>query len=109
MYVEILGVLDSKTGNVRLRATESRPNISQAERFNEILAPLSIWVLKDSKILTDYSIDKDRLNSMGYTDILQCNMSVQNRRTTDSNGNVMDYLKKIVPKMFRVCKADFII
>ena len=101
--MEILGVLDRKTGNFRLRATESRPGASQAERFNEILAPLSIWVLKGSKILTDYSVDQERLNTMGYRDIVQCNISVQNRRTSDSNGHVMDYLKNIVPKMFRVC------
>ena len=61
-----------------------------------------MWVLKGSKILTDYSIDKDRLRTMGYSVIVQCNASAQNRRTTDSNGNVMDYLKKIVPKMFQV-------
>lgn len=100
--VEILGVLDRSTGNFRLRATEPRPGASQAERFNQILAPLPVWVLKGSKILTDYSIDKDRLKGMGYTNIVQCNASAQNRRTTDSNGNVMDYLKKIVPKMFQV-------
>ena len=101
--MEILGVLDRKTGKFRLRATESQPGATQAQRFNAILAPLSIWVLKDSKILTDYSVDKERLNVMGYSHIVQCNLSVQNRRTTDSNGNVMDYLKKTVPKMFRVC------
>jgi len=99
--VEILGVLDRSTGNFRLRATEPRPGASQAERFNQILAPLPVWVLKGSKILTDYSIDKDRLRTMGYSVIVQCNASAQNRRTTDSNGNVMDYLKKIVPKMFQ--------
>ena len=103
--MEILGVFDCKTGKLRLRATESQPGATQAQRFNEILAPLSIWVLKDSKILTDYSVDKERLNVMGYTNIIQCNVSVQNRRTTDSNGNIMDYLKKIVPKMFQVCKV----
>jgi hypothetical protein len=39
---------------------------------------------------------------MGYTNVVQCQIASQNRRAPDSNGNVMDYLKKIVPKMFQV-------
>ena len=94
--MEILGVLDRATGKFRLRAIDPRPATSQGEWFKQILAHMPIWVDKGSKILADHSIDRECLRAMGYTDI------VQDRRTAGSNANILDYLKKIVPKMFQV-------
>lgn len=103
VHVTILGVLDRSTGNFRLSATEPILNASQTEQFKKILAPLPTWVVKSSKILTDYSVDKESLNTMGFTDIEQCNTSVQNRNTATNRNIIMEYLKEIVPKMFQVC------
>lgn len=102
MHVTILGVLDRSTSNFRLRASEPFPKASQTEQFKQILAPLPNWVVKSSKILTDYSVDKESLKSLGYTDIEQCNTSLPNGRTTTNKSIIMEYLKEIVPNMFQV-------
>ena len=103
MHVTILGVLDRSTSNFRLRAIEPISDASQTEQFKQILSPLPTWVVKSSKILTDYSVDKATLNSMGYTAIEQSNTSsVQNRRTATNRSIIMEYLREIVPKMFQV-------
>jgi hypothetical protein len=57
--VEVLGVLDRATRNVRLRATEPIAGASQQERFAKIFEPLSVWVNKSCRIVTDYSVDRD--------------------------------------------------
>ena len=54
---------------------------------------MPVWVKKGSKITSDYFIDNDRLRSMGY------DVKVQNNAT---GKNIMEYLRKIVPKMFQV-------
>lgn len=100
MKVEVLGVLDRSTGNFRLRATEPRTG---PDRFANIFAPLPIWVLKASKIVTDNSVDREKLKVMGYTNVVQ---TVKKNEFT--NSRVMDYLKKVVPKMFQV-KIIFIV
>ena len=45
--------------------------------------------------MSDMFIDNDRIRSMGYE------VKVQNN-TSGSGRHIMDYLKKIVPKMFQV-------
>ena len=102
MHVTILGVLDRSTSNFRLRASEPFPKASQTEQFKQILEPLPNWVVKSSKILTDYSVDKESLKSLGYTAIEQCNTSLPNGRTTTNKSIIMEYLKEIVPNMFQV-------
>ena len=97
-----MGVLDRSTSNFRLRATEPFPNASQTEQFKRILAPMSNWVVKSSKILYDYSVDKESLKSLGYTDIEQCNTSLPNGRTATNKSIIMEYLKEIVPNTFQV-------
>ena len=52
--VEVLGVLDRSTRNLRLRATEPIQGASQGERFGKIFEPLPTWVHRGSRIVTDY-------------------------------------------------------
>ena len=54
--------------------------------------------------LQDFSVDKDRLQKLGYTTVLQC--SVQSKRADVTNSQIMDYLKGVVPKMFQVVKVQ---
>ena len=90
--MRVLGVHDRSTGNFRLRAAEPRTH-EPNECFNQLVAKLPVWVKKGSKITSDYFIDNDRLRSMGY------DVKVQNNA---SGKNIMEYLRKIVPKMFQV-------
>ena len=48
-------------------------------------------------------MDRDRLLSMGYTNVFQCSAGASGKRGENTNGTVMDYLKKVVPRMFQVC------
>jgi len=97
--VEVLGVMDRATGRIRLRATEPVPGATQSERFTKIFEPVPVWIERSSKIVTDFSIDKERLSRLGYNNISQCSLS--NKRVDATNSQVMDYLKRVVPKMFQ--------
>ena len=59
--VEVLGVMDRVTKQIRLRATEPIPGASQQERFTKIFEMLPTWVHSSSQIVTDFSVDKDTL------------------------------------------------
>jgi len=97
--VEVLGMLDRATGTVRLRATEPIKGASQNERFAKIFEPLPVWVDMNTRIMTDLSIDKDRLSRLGYANVTQCNP--QAKSVSQTNQQVMEYLKRVVPKMFQ--------
>ena len=99
--VEVLGVLDRVTKQIRLRATEPIPGATQQERFTKIFEMLPTWVDTNAAIVTDFSVDKETLTSMGYTNVTQCSLSVMSARKNNSNSQIMDYLKKVVPKMFQ--------
>ncbi|XP_058800497.1 uncharacterized protein LOC131669561 isoform X2 [Phymastichus coffea] len=101
--VEVLGILDPETLELRLRACEpiQDGDRSYKRRFTNILHPLSEWVDKDSKILTDFTVDKNTLSEMGFNNVLQSAFSEQNPRNVSSNFHVMEYLRKIVPRMFQ--------
>ena len=98
--VEVLGVMDRATGRIRLRATEPVQGASQAERFTKIFEPVPVWIDASSRIVTDFSIDKERLARLGYANISQCSLS--SKRVDATNSQIMDYLKRVVPKMFQV-------
>lgn len=69
----------------------------------KILQPLEEWVHKDSIILTDFTVDKGTLLQMGYQSVYQVSLSEQqNANHKYSNFSVMDYLRRIVPRMFQV-------
>ncbi|XP_062559307.1 uncharacterized protein LOC134224091 [Armigeres subalbatus] len=99
--VEVLGVLDPEAKLVRLRAVEplSDGERNYKKRFSKILEPLAGWVHKDSIILTDLTVDKGTLNNMGYKIVQQVSPSDANNK--NSNANIMDYLRRIVPRMFQ--------
>ncbi|XP_075218687.1 uncharacterized protein LOC142323218 isoform X2 [Lycorma delicatula] len=102
--VEVLGVLDPESKLIRLRAVEPLQDGEKhyKKRFVKILEPLKDWVHKDSTILTDFTVDKATLMSMGYTTIHQ--VSINDTSSTNyknSNAGVMEYLRRIVPRMFQ--------
>eukprot|EP00092_Neocalanus_flemingeri_P037076 GFUD01040362.1.p1 GENE.GFUD01040362.1~~GFUD01040362.1.p1 ORF type:complete len:1387 (-),score=480.18 GFUD01040362.1:476-4636(-) len=100
--VEVLGVLDRQSRNLRLRATEPIQGANQAERFGKIFEPLPIWIHTASKIVTDFSVDKETLVKLGYKNVSQCSLSqAQSQRPETTNQQMMEYLKKVVPKMFQ--------
>ncbi|XP_051167778.1 uncharacterized protein LOC127285685 [Leptopilina boulardi] len=101
--VEVLGVLNPETSELRLRACEPviEGERSYKRRFNNILNPLKDWVHKDSTILTDFTVDKSTLQEMGFTNVTQSAFSEQTPRNTTSNYHIMEYLRKIVPRMFQ--------
>ncbi|XP_052903008.1 uncharacterized protein LOC128310410 [Anopheles moucheti] len=99
--VEVLGVLDPEAKILRLRAVEPLQDAEKSykKRFSKILEPLSDWVDKESIILTDLTVDKGTLNNMGYKTVIQVPTSEQTPK--NSNANIMDYLRRIVPRMFQ--------
>ena len=101
--VEVLGVLDFATLDLRLRACDpvQDGDRSYKRRFNNILHPLKDWVHTDSKIMTDFTVDKSTLEEMGFNYITQSAFSDQNSRNFMSNYHIMEYLRKIVPRMFQ--------
>ncbi|XP_014481960.1 PREDICTED: uncharacterized protein LOC106748192 isoform X2 [Dinoponera quadriceps] len=101
--VEVLGVLDPSTSDLRLRACEPMHDgeRSYKRRFNNILNPLKEWVHTDSQIMTDFTVDKSTLQDMGYKHVIQSAFSEQNPRNLMSNYYIMEYLRRIVPRMFQ--------
>ena len=99
--VEVLGVMDRVTKQIRLRATEPIPGATQQERFTKIFEMLPTWLDSNAAIVTDFSVDKETLTSIGYTNVTQCSLSVMSARKNTSNSQIMDYLKKVVPRMFQ--------
>lgn len=102
MKVEVLGILDPDQKVVRLRAVEPLTDGEQnhKKRFAKILEPLGDWVSRDSTILTDLTVDKNVLHQMGFKNIVQVSPQDQ-ARASNSNANIMDYLRRIVPRMFQ--------
>lgn len=97
--VEVIGVLDPVKKIIRLRAVEPITDGEKTykRRFAKILEPLHSLVHKDSTILTDLTIDRTTLISMGFKNINQSTM-------TDGkyhNSHVMDYLRTVVPRLFQ--------
>ncbi|KAK2589003.1 hypothetical protein KPH14_001852 [Odynerus spinipes] len=101
--VEVLGVLDMTTLDLRLRACDPVQDgeRSYKRRFNNILHPLKEWVHTDSKIMTDFTVDKSTLQELGFANVTQSAFSDQNPRNFMSNYHIMEYLRKIVPRMFQ--------
>ena len=101
--VEVLGVLDRKTKQFRLRATEPIPGASQRERFSKIFEVMDVWAKTSSRIITDFSVDKETLVRLGYKKVHQCSLNqAQNTdKKENTNQQIMEYLKRVVPKMFQ--------
>ncbi|KAL0268998.1 UNVERIFIED_CONTAM: hypothetical protein PYX00_010750 [Menopon gallinae] len=98
--VEVLGVMDAENKLIRLRALEPLSEEKNFKRrFVKILEPLEEWVHKESTIFTDFTIDKGTLINMGFRTVYQ--VSANDRSSKYSNQNVMEYLRRIVPRMFQ--------
>ena len=89
--VEVLGVLDRASRNVRLRATEPVPGATQHERFAKIFEPLSVWVNRSCRIVTDYSVDRDTLLSLGFRSVGQCSLNTINSAKPESTNRQVIY------------------
>ncbi|XP_021920115.1 uncharacterized protein LOC110830032 isoform X2 [Zootermopsis nevadensis] len=102
--VEVLGVMDPENKLIRLRAVEpiQEGDRNYKRRFVKILEPLEQWVNKDSIILTDFTVDKSTLHNMGFSSVYQVSISeAPTPQNKYSNQNVMEYLRRIVPRMFQ--------
>lgn len=101
--VEVLGILNTDNGLIRLRACDPVQDTDRTyrRRFNHILQPLKDWVHKDSRILTDFTVDKATLNELGFNNVVQVAYCDQSARNGLSNYQIMEYLRKIVPRMFQ--------
>lgn len=99
--VEVLGVLDESEKIVRLRAIEpfADGERSYKKRFAKILEPLNDWVSKDSIITIDLTVDKTTLQNMGFKNVLQ--IPANDTTAKHTNSTIMDYLRRIVPRMFQ--------
>ncbi|XP_032529674.2 uncharacterized protein LOC116779482 [Danaus plexippus] len=100
--VEVLGVLDPVEKLIRLRAVEPLAEYEKnyKKRFQKILEPLTTWVHPSSIILTDLTVDKGTLVSMGFKTVHQSS-SHSDQPMKYSNANIMEYLRRIVPRMFQ--------
>ncbi|XP_026293771.1 uncharacterized protein LOC113217881 isoform X3 [Frankliniella occidentalis] len=103
--VEVLGVMDAESKLIRLRAVEPFQDGERnyKRRFVKILEPLREWVHPESIILTDFTVDKGTLLDMGFKQVHQSTIPEPPSSSSNrlSNQNVMEYLRRIVPRMFQ--------
>lgn len=104
--VEVLGIYDPLTKQIRLRAVEPLPYSDKVyrKRFLKILEPLVDWVHEDTVILTDLTVDKVTLHNYGFRNVVQSNpadAATNPRSQAQSNVTIMDYLRRVVPRMFQ--------
>lgn len=97
--VEVLGLLETENKFIRLRAVEPSADADKnyKKRFSKILEPILSWVHPDSIIITDLTVDKATLHSMGFKNVQQSTSNNAN----GSNQTIMEYLRRIVPRMFQ--------
>lgn len=103
--VEVLGIYDPETQQIRLRAVEPLPYSEKVyrKRFLKILEPLVDWVHEDTCILTDQTVDKVTLYNYGFRNVIQTNLTsgISPQAMRMSNVTIMDYLRRVVPRMFQ--------
>lgn len=97
--VEVLGILETDNKLIRLRAVEplADGDRNYKKRFSKILEPIVQWVHPESIIVTDLTVDKATLHGMGFKNVQQATSTDQK----NSNHTIMEYLRKIVPRMFQ--------
>lgn len=96
--VEVLGILESNSKLIRLRAVEPQADGDRnyKKRFSKILEPIYQWVHPQSILVADLTVDKQTLHNMGFTNVLQSTSAEYG-----SNRQIMEYLRRIVPRMFQ--------
>lgn len=72
-------MLDKEAKLVRLRAIEpmQEGDRNLKRRFAKILEPLVHWVHPGSHILTDFSIDKATLQTIGFHNVHQVSVDIR--------------------------------
>lgn len=97
--VEVLGLLETENKFLRLRAVEPSADGDRnyKKRFSKILEPILSWVHPESIIVTDLTVDKGTLHNMGFKHVQQSTAN----NPTNSNQTIMEYLRRIVPRMFQ--------
>ncbi|KAJ3653324.1 hypothetical protein Zmor_012581 [Zophobas morio] len=97
--VEVLGILETTTRHIRLRAVEPLADGERnyKKRFTKILEPVFNWVHPSSIIVTDLTVDKTTLHQMGFLHVSQSTSTDY----ANSNRTIMEYLRRIVPRMFQ--------
>lgn len=97
--VEVLGVLETTSKLIRLRAVEpqSESDRNYKKRFSKILEPIQQWVHPQSTLVADLTVDKQTLHNMGFTTVIQSSTSEYG----SNNRTIMEYLRRIVPRMFQ--------
>ncbi len=68
---------------------------------NLSLLLLFSWVSPKAIILTDFTVDKTALEELGFHHIIQKTLNSVSVDDRQSNRNIMDYLRKTVPKVFQ--------
>lgn len=72
------------------------------KKFTKILEPLQQWVDKESVIVTDYTVDRATCLLMGFNYIVQNSHGIPSTPEQPTNQAIMEYLRKVIPKMFQV-------
>ncbi|XP_073985285.1 zinc finger domain-containing protein relative of woc isoform X4 [Rhodnius prolixus] len=102
--VEVLGVLETDTKRIRLKALEPIADNDRQfmkKKFTKILEPLQQWVDKESVIVTDYTVDRATCLLMGFNYIVQNSHGIPSTPEQPTNQAIMEYLRKVIPKMFQ--------
>lgn len=96
--VEVLGVLETASKLIRLRAVEPQTegDRNYKKRFSKILEPIQQWIHPESILVADLTVDKQTLHNMGFTNVMQSSAGEYG-----SNRQIMEYLRRIVPRMFQ--------
>nr|CAH7747016.1 unnamed protein product [Callosobruchus chinensis] len=96
--VEVLGVLETASKLIRLRAVEPQADGDRnyKKRFSKIMEPVFQWVHPQSILVADLTVDKQTLHNMGFQHVVQGTSSEYG-----NNRAIMDYLRRIVPRMFQ--------
>lgn len=70
---------------------EGKPGKRRQTRMLQILPS---WVDKESTIVIDSTVDTSVIHNVGYSRVEQT--------VSDGNKDIMEYLRKVVPRLFQV-------
>ena len=94
--VEVLGVKDEASGEIRMVGFEPRIK----NRIRAVVSAVQDWVSNDTSLLLDHSISPQPFRPHFQT------VSNAPQASKDINGNIMHYLRRSMPRMFQVRAGD---
>jgi hypothetical protein len=59
------------------------------------------WVCSQAIILTDFTVDRSNLQDLGFQHVVQKTLSTVSTEDRLNNRNIMEYLRRTVPKVFQ--------